>query len=324
MKLYPLKFSPIIKEKIWGGRKLKTLLNKDLADLPNGGESWELSAVSGNVSVVSNGPLAGRQFVDIINEFKGELVGNEIYERFGSNFPLLIKFIDANDKLSIQVHPDDALAKANHNCFGKSEMWYILSADKDAKIVAGFSKEVTVAECRSLLESGTFSDVLANHYVKEGDVYYIPAGRIHAIDKGVLLAEIQQSSDITYRVYDYDRRDSDGKKRDLHVEQALSAINFADVNPQKTEYSTVENNSVNVIADNYFTTNVLSVNGELTQSYVLLDSFVILMCVDGDASIIVDFAEMPMAYGETVLIPASVKSVKIKSQRAKFLEVYVK
>lgn len=320
MNAYPLKFVPIIKDKIWGGHKLNTILGKDLGTLPNGGESWELSAVSGNISTIANGPLAGTTLTQAISAYGADLLGHKVMERYGADFPLLIKFIDANDNLSVQVHPDDAMAKARHNSFGKTEMWYVLAADEGAKLISGFSKPCTADDYMPLLNSGQFLSVLGAHTVKRGDVFFMPARRIHAIGKGVMVAEIQQTSDITYRVYDYERRDANGNSRELHVEEAKEAINFADMESGKMEYTPVSNERVPVVECPYFSTGVVAVEGEAKRDYSGIDSFVILMCVKGGAT--VDGVELRC--GETALVPACCNAVTISTtESTELLEVFI-
>src|SRR3972149_1007896 len=196
--LYPLKFKPIFKDKIWGGDKIKTLLNKDFSPLPNCGESWEISGVQDEISVVSNGFLIGNNLQELIEIYMGDLVGDQVYQKYGIEFPLLIKFIDAHDDLSIQVHPNDKLAMQRHNAYGKTEMWYIIDADRGAKLISGFNTEVTKDAYIKHLENNTLNLILNYEEVKAGDVFFMPAGRVHAIGKGILLTEIQQTSDITY------------------------------------------------------------------------------------------------------------------------------
>lgn len=227
MSLYPLKFNPILKDKIWGGSKLKTVLNKDFSPLPNAGESWEISGVEGDVSVVSNGFLEGNNLEELIEIYMGDLVGDHVYENFGIEFPLLIKFIDANDVLSIQVHPDDVLSKERHNAFGKTEMWYVIEADKGSELIVGFNQKVDKDTYIKKLEEGRLEEILNNEPVAKGSCFFIPAGRVHAIGKGILLAEIQQTSDVTYRIYDFNRTDDKGTPRELHTELAVDAIDYS-------------------------------------------------------------------------------------------------
>lgn len=322
-KLYPLKFTPIIKEKIWGGQKLKELFNKDFIGQANGGESWELSSVTGDISVVANGSLQGATLTELIAEYKEKLVGKVVYDNFGNEFPLLIKYIDANDDLSVQVHPDDKLAKLRHNSFGKTEMWYVLEADKGAELISGFSQTIAPNEYQQLLDDGKFIDVLAKHKVGTGDIYFMPAGRIHAIGRGVMVAEIQQTSDVTYRVYDYDRRDASGNGRQLHVDEALEAINFKDKDSGKIYYLLSENGSTQLVDCPYFKTKILKIKECLHRDYADIDSFVILMCVEGGASVDVGDTKYLLNFGETMLIPAEIETLSIMADNAKLLEVHV-
>ena len=323
--LYPLKFTPIYKDKIWGGDKIKTVLNKDFGDLPNCGESWELSGVEGNVSVVSNGYMEGNTLEELIEVYMGDLVGDQVFETFGVEFPLLIKFIDANDDLSIQVHPDDELSKERHNAFGKTEMWYVLQADSGSKLQSGFNQQVDQEGYLEQLECNELTEILNFEEVSAGDVYFIPAGRVHAIGKGILLAEIQQTSDITYRIYDYDRRDAQGNPRELHTDLALDAIDFTLFPEYKSPYKPKLNESVELVKCKYFTTNVLEINTEVEKDYNQLDSFVIYICLEGTLQIETELGSETVQKGETILIPASIESVRLNpaSAAVKLLEVYI-
>ena len=225
-KLYPLKFKNIFKDKIWGGQKINTILGKDYTPLSNCGEMWVVSGVEGNQSIVENGFLAENELNEVVEIYMGDLVGEEVYEKYGNEFPVLIKFIDANDFLSIQVHPDDNLAKKRHAGNGKTEMWYIVEASPEAELISGFSKKVDKETYLEHLQNKTLKEILNFERVKAGDVFYMPAGRVHAIGPGILLAEIQQTSDITYRIYDWDRLGVDGSLRELHTDLALDAIDF--------------------------------------------------------------------------------------------------
>ncbi|MDP3435291.1 MAG: mannose-6-phosphate isomerase, partial [Bacteroidota bacterium] len=303
----------------------KTVLNKDFGDLPNCGESWELSGVEDNVSVVSNGLLAGNSLEELIEIYMGDLVGDQVFENFGIEFPLLIKFIDANDDLSIQVHPDDKMSKERHNAFGKTEMWYVLQADQGSKLQSGFNQEVDQDKYLFKLEHNELTDILNFEEVASGDVYFIPAGRVHAIGKGILLAEIQQTSDVTYRIYDYDRRDDQGNPRELHTELALDAIDYTLLPEYKTQYETKPNESVELVKCNYFTTNLLDLDRTVEKDYIKLDSFVIFICLEGEVNIETESGSETIQKGETILIPASIENVLLKpvSASAKLLEVYV-
>ena len=323
--LYPLKFTPIYKDKIWGGNKIKTILNKDFGDLPNCGESWELSGVEGNISVVSNGYLAGNSLEEMIEVYMGDLVGDQVFESFGMEFPLLIKFIDANDDLSIQVHPNDELAKERHNAFGKTEMWVVLQADPGSKLQAGFNQQVDKDEYLEKLENNELTDILNFEEVSPGDVYFIPAGRVHAIGKGILLAEIQQTSDITYRIYDYDRKDAQGKQRELHTDLALNAIDFTLFPEYKSHYQPILNESIELVKCKYFTTNTLEINKVVEKDYNQLDSFVIYICLEGILQIETELGSEAIHKGETILIPAVIESVRLIpiTPTVKLLEVTI-
>ncbi len=325
MKLnYTLKFKPILKEKIWGGEKLKNVLNKK-TDRTNIGESWEISDIQGDTSIVSNGILTGKSLSELIVEFKEELVGEKVYRQFKNKFPLLIKFIDAEHSLSIQLHPDDELAKKRHNSFGKTEMWYVVQSDPGSGLIVGFKEEVSKAEYLENLKNKTLTDILNFEPVKEGDVYFIPTGRVHAIKEGVLLAEIQQTSDITYRIYDWDRVDDQGKSRELHTELALDAIDYKVQDMYKTPYTKKLNNIVKIVDNQYFNTNIISFDKEVEIDYTHKDSFVIYMCVKGSAGIFFgeDKSEN-IRKGETLLIPASLKKLSLKpDEYSEILEIYI-
>lgn len=326
MSLYPLKFQPILKDKIWGGSKLKTVLNKDFSPLPNAGESWEISGVEGDISVVSNGNLAGNDLEELIEVYMGDLVGDKVYDQFGMEFPLLIKFIDANDVLSIQVHPDDELSKERHNAFGKTEMWYVIEADKGSELIVGFNQQVDKAKYVAKLEEGKLEKILNNEPVKKGSCFFIPAGRVHAIGKGILLAEIQQTSDVTYRMYDWNRTDDQGNPRELHTELAVDAIDYSFEKKYRTDYETEINQTKELVRCPYFTTNTLEFDKQIEKDYSQLDSFVIYMCLDGDFTIeSEDGITTEVAKGETVLIPAALENVILFPKgKTEILEVYIK
>ena len=323
--LYPLKFKPIYKDKIWGGNKLKTILNKDFGALPNCGESWELSGVEGDVSVVANGFLEGNTLSEIIEIYMSDLLGEKVYEKFGIEFPLLIKFIDANDVLSIQVHPDDKLAVERHHAFGKTEMWYIIQADEGAELISGFNKTINKEIYLKHLEDKTLKNILNVEKVKSGNVFFIPAGRVHAIGSGILLAEIQQTSDVTYRIYDWDILDAQGNSRELHTELALGAINFEHCKNPRENYKANKNVSSNVVECEYFTTNIIELDKPLQKDYNNIDSFVIYMCLEGNVSICYNEKIETLKIGETILIPAELKELTLQPiKNAKVLEVYIK
>lgn len=319
-----LKFEPILKEKIWGGEKLKQFLNKN-SNKTNIGESWEISDVENDTSIVSNGDLKGTDLKELIAEFKGDLVGDAVYTHFGEKFPLLIKFIDAKEALSIQLHPNDVLAKERHNSFGKTEMWYVLQADEKANLIVGFQKEVTPKEYVKNLENKTLLEILNVDEVSEGDVYFIPTGRVHAIGAGVLLAEIQQTSDVTYRIYDWDRPNPDGTFRDLHTEEALDAIEYTVQDSYKTEYIKQENVASEIVSCPYFTTNVLPITENIQINHTDKDSFVIYMCVKGEVAFKYQNQQEKLQQGESILVPASIKEFAIDATtNSELLEVYIR
>jgi len=320
--MYPLKFQPILKERLWGGTKLKDVLGKPIStDIT--GESWELSTVKGDISVIANGRLAGMSLQELINENPEEVLGKGVVERFGTDFPILIKFIDAKQDLSIQLHPNDALAKERHNSFGKTEMWYVMDADSDAKLIVGFNKDVTKEEYSKSLESDTLLDLLNYESVKEGDTFFINTGKIHAIGAGVLLAEIQQTSDVTYRVFDFNRKDKNGNFRELHTEMALDAIDYSKKDDFKVDYPTNKNEVNSMVNCPYFTTNFLKLSQDLKQNVTDRDSFTIYMCVSGAAEIESNFGVETIQKGETVLVPASSNQINLKTSGVKLLEVTI-
>lgn len=321
--LYPLKFSPILKDKIWGGTKLKSLFNKS-AETDKLGESWELSGYEGDESVVTNGFLAGNNLTELIEIYMGELIGDKIFDEYGLSFPLLFKLIDANENLSIQVHPGDEVAAERHNSYGKTEMWYVVDAEAGAELIIGFSKDCDREEYLAALENGKVEDLLQKVPVTKGDVFFIPAGLVHAIGKGVVVAEIQQSSDITYRIYDYKRTDDKGNERELHTEQALDVINFAAAIDPKTNYTANLNEVTPLVSCDYFTTNMLRFNEPLSQNYATIDSFVSYMCLDGDFVIDCAGEKVVVKKGDTILIPASIDELYlIPHGEVTLLEVFV-
>ncbi len=322
--LYSLKFKTIYKDKIWGGQKIRTYLHKDFGTLPNCGETWEISGVKSDVSVVADGSLAGESLAGLLEKYKEELVGKHNYKRFGNEFPLLVKFIDANEDLSIQVHPNDELAKKRHNSFGKTEMWYVVEADPGSTLIAGFNKELTQQEYLNKFNSGHLTDILNKEDVKAGDVFFLPAGRVHTIGKGLLIAEIQQTSDITYRIYDFDRVDDKGNKRELHVEEALAAIDYKHYPAYKTQYKPEKDETVKLVSCPYFTTNLLDFDKSTVKDYTSLDSFVIYVCLEGEFTITDDNAEYPVKMGDCVLLPATTGDIKLKTDAGfKVLESYI-
>jgi mannose-6-phosphate isomerase len=321
MIVYPIKFNPILKEKIWGGNKLTKLLGKE-TDKSNIGESWEISDVKGNISEVSNGKYKGINLKEMIKQHEADFLGSKIFEDYGHNFPLLIKFLDAKTDLSVQVHPDDKMAKKHHNSFGKTEMWYIMDSDENADIVLGLKDEKTNPKILKNINAENVNDVFNREQAKKGDSYFIPAGKIHAIGAGVLAAEIQQTSDITYRVYDWDRKSDDGQKRELHTDLAQKATKSFESNG-KAKYNLNSEKSSNLVNCEYFTTNILNIKNHQAKDYSNLDSFVIFMCVEGTVDITAGCQTEILKMGETVLVPAKTYEVSFNSGNGKLLEVYV-
>ena len=309
--LYPLIFEPIIKEKLWGGKNLNKILNKPrMSD--HDGESWELSCVPDNVSVLRNGPLAGKTLTELIEQFRGDLVGEAVYEEHGSIFPLLIKFIDAQQDLSIQVHPDDELAKNRHNSFGKTEMWYVIDSEPDASIIVGFSEPLNVSQYLDYVENNKLMSILNRERVQPHDVFFIPAGRVHTIGKGLIIAEIQQTSDVTYRIHDFDRIDTKGSKRELHNDLAIEAIDFTIPDSYKTIYERSSSEQV-IGTSNYFTTKRRLLNKSTTLNFDH-SSCTILMCIEGSYDVSY-FDELPtISKGDTVLVPSCIEELRLRPQ----------
>ena len=320
MQLYPLKFKPILKERIWGGTKLRNELGKP-AESQNVGESWEVSAVPGDVSIVSNGAYEGNSLQELITRFPQELLGNTILNRFGTEFPILIKFIDAADDLSIQVHPNDELARERHGSFGKTEMWHVMHADPGSRLLLDFNRQVSPEEYQKHLDDNTLLELMNQEQVKAGDTFFINAGKIHAIGAGVMLAEIQQTSDLTYRVYDFDRRDAQGNTRELHTEQALEAIDFSADHNFRVDYPRKQNTCNAMVDSPYFTTNFLPLHGTIEQDLSDRDSFSIWIVVDGTVRLQTEGGGLILSKGETCLVPAAVKSLQLEGENACILEV---
>lgn len=324
MNLYPLKFTPISKYRIWGGNKLNTVLNKGFEG-DNNGESWEISDVKGDETKVANGAFKGKTLKELINEYKGDFLGDKVYQTFGLEFPLLIKFIDAKTPLSIQVHPHDHIAKERHNSFGKNEMWYIMDADEDAEIIVGFNTVLDKKKYTAYLENNKVLDVLNTVNTKAGDAFNIPTGRVHAIGAGVLLAEVQQTSDITYRIFDYNRVDkTTGKERELHNDLALDVIDFEVHDSYKESYAKDKNTANKLIHSPYFKTDIIPLEERLQRDYSQKDSFVILICVEGNLSVDALDATYSLRKGECMLIPASINTLElIPTEKSKLLEIYL-
>lgn len=308
MKFYPLICKPIFKERIWGGTKLKDFLNKSFEGNKIG-ESWEVSTVANDVSVVSNGEFAGLNLNELIEKFPTEILGAKCIEKFGLEFPLLFKFLDAKEDLSIQVHPNDELAKQRHNSFGKTEMWYVLQADKNARLVVGFKNKTNKKDYLKHLENKTLVAILNETPVKKGDTFFLETGTVHAIGAGVLIAEIQQTSDITYRLYDWDRVDANGKSRELHNELAVDAINYEETNT-KVQYKSETNESVNLVKCPFFATNILKISGNYNWKKSK-DTFTVFMCTEGNFTLMTTDSKSEFKKGDTVLIPAILEEFEI-------------
>ena len=322
--MYPIKFKPIVKDKIWGGNRLQNIFGKNPDMLPNIGESWELSAVPGNLSIVANGYLTGKTFPEIIETYKDQLVGKKVYEQHGKDFPLLFKLIDANDDLSIQVHPNDAMAGKRHNSLGKTEMWYVMDAEPEAYLIIGFKKNTTKAEYLDALSRGEVEELLQKITVAPGDVFFIPAGLVHAIGKGVVIAEIQQSSDITYRIFDFNRKDDKGNTRELHTEEALDVINFKASKNPKTEYVIHANDDINIVKCEYFTTNLVEIDRPMKFYTTKMDTCTVYMCLEGKFTISGGTSIVEIAKGETVLVPASMNEYELSPEgKARMMKVII-
>lgn len=318
-KVYPLQFEPILKDRIWGGTKLKTEFNKPI-ESETTGESWELSTVSGDVSVISNGEYQGKSLTELIQSFPEEILGAKVYQKYGTEFPLLFKFLDARDDLSIQVHPNDELAKERHNSFGKTEMWYVMQADENARIIVGFKEKSSKEEYLEKLEEKELLSILKEVPVKKGDVFFLETGTIHAIGAGIVIAEIQQTSDITYRVYDWDRVDAEGKSRELHIDLALDAINY-NTTETKKEYAEKANVSNEMVNCPYFITSYLPIQGEAKIENAH-DSFTVYMCMEGNVELQYNGEKASYKKGDTILVPAALKSYNLKGE-AVLLEIHI-
>ena len=314
-------FEPLLKQTLWGGDKIIPFKHLN-ANQDHVGESWEISGVSGSETIVANGPQKGKSLNQLVREQKGLLVGQENYERFGDEFPLLIKFIDAQKDLSIQVHPNDEVAHRQGKPRGKTEMWYVLPSVPGASLYNGLKQQITPEQYKAMVENDTITDALARYEVSEGDVFFIPAGRIHAIGSGSFVAEIQQTSDVTYRIYDYKRKDKNGNYRELHTKEAAESIDYHVLPDYRTAYELKQNEGVQVVSCPYFTTAVYDLTEPMTLDYSELDSFVILIAVKGEGKLFCEGVEQPFRMGDTILLPATTKEVKVEGS-VKFLETYV-
>ncbi len=321
--LYPLKFHPILKPVIWGGSEICRFKNIQ-PEREGIGESWEISGVKENVSVVSNGRHSGTPLDELIAKYKGALVGSSVFKRFGNTFPLLIKFIDAHNDLSIQVHPNDKLAMERHSSFGKTEMWYVVKAAPGAFLYSGFKKQITPEEYVEKVKDNSFTDTLQRYDVAGGDVFFLPAGRVHAIGAGCFVAEIQQTSDITYRIYDYNRKDAEGNTRELHTDLAKDAIDYSVQESYRTPYENSKNEPVKLATSPYFETHLLNIDKPMSRDYSETDSFVIYICLEGRSTLVDDKGySVEVRQGESILIPANRNSIQIlPDSHCKLLETY--
>lgn len=317
-----LKFEPLLKQTLWGGDKIIPFKHLN-SKLDNVGESWEISGVKDKETIVSDGEYKGHSLNDVVAKLKGKLIGEENYKRFGNEFPLLIKFIDARQDLSIQVHPTDEIAHKQGKERGKTEMWYIMDSDADAKLRSGLKKKITPEEYKAMVENDTICDAIAEYNVKEGDCFFLPAGRIHSIGAGCFLAEIQQTSDVTYRIYDFKRKDKNGNYRELHTKEAAESIDYTVYSNYKNDYVPAKNQGISLVNCPYFNTAVYDLDEQMTIDYTELDSFVIIIATKGDGTIVDNEGnETSIHEGETIMIPATTKYIKV-SGHLKFLETYV-
>jgi mannose-6-phosphate isomerase len=350
--LYPLKFKPLFKEKIWGGGKIKSVLHRPVGNMDHCGESWEISAIEDNVSVVDNGFLADENDLnELIEVYMGDLLGDKVYDKYGLGFPLLIKYIDATDDLSVQVHPDDKLAQERYGMNGKTEMWYVIEADPGGGLYVGFKDGVTRQQYCDAVEAGTVDSLLRFYPVKKGELYFIPAGTVHAIGKGVLLAEIQQPSDVTYRIFDWNRVDANGNSRELHVDEAYDAIRFeedalkdeasSNDNPEnaetepaqtpddnipagKVEYEEKFNATSKLLRSSFFNLNSICFDQPLKKTYTEIDSFIIYMCIEGHVYCFTEEEQIELKTGEVLLVPACTPELNlIPKGESRLLEVYL-
>jgi mannose-6-phosphate isomerase len=319
IEFYPLIFEPILQDRIWGGTKLKTDLGKNIPTQTTG-ESWELSAVKGNVSVIREGAFQGEALTAILDKYPQEMLGLKVHKQFGTQFPLLFKFLDAKEDLSIQVHPNDELAKKRHNSFGKTEMWYVMQADEGSRIIVGFKHKSSPEEYLEHLKNKNLINILNEVEAQKGDVFFLETGTIHAIGAGIVIAEIQQTSDITYRIYDWDRVDANGNSRELHVQEALDAMNYNTTDTQK-HYTAVENKSNTMVDCPYFTTNFLPLNGSTGVSKDG-SSFTVYICTEGEYAIETEGKKYNFKKGDTVLVPAALRSFILNGE-ATLLEIYI-
>lgn len=323
-QLYPLKFRPLFKEKIWGGQRINSRLGLNFAPLPNCGEAWVLSGVQGSETKVVNGFLQGNTVNELLEIFMDDLVGEKVFEKSAKEFPILIKFIDSNEYLSVQVHPDDALAAKRNIGNGKTEMWYILEAEKNAELIDGFNRKIDKKTYQEFFGKNQLKEILNFEKVHKDDVFFIPSGRIHALGPGILLCEIQQTSDTTYRIYDWDRLDEKGVSRDLHTELAIDAIDYTQPGSVRTNYPKLKNKPVGLVSSEHFTTNLLSFDHVVNRDYGAIDSFTILVCVEGSALADDGNTSEKIKAGEAMLIPAILENLVLTPDKeCKILEIFI-
>ena len=326
MRLYPLLFEPNLHSVVWGGDRLRPYKGLASTDEPIG-ESWEVSAVPSSTSIIANGTWKGKDLISMINEHPEAILGKAVHQKYHGQLPLLVKFIDAKRDLSIQVHPNDEMAQREHGKMGKSEMWYIIRADKGAHLYAGFKQEITPDEYQRRIEDGSITEVLADHQVKAGDVFYLPAGRVHAICGGIMLAEVQQSSDVTYRIYDYNRPGLDGKPRELHTALAAQALDYHVERNYLTDYRAAKDQAIQIVDTPYFDVRIMELTGQFHRNLMKYDSFIISMCLEGACRIVIRHsgAEILLRQGYSTLIPAAIADYDVipLTGRTRLLDAFI-
>lgn len=324
--LYPFLFEPNLHTVVWGGKRLRPYKGMEASDVPIG-ESWEVSAVPSSISVISNGVYAGQNLTEVISQWPARILGGKVARKYRGQLPLLVKFIDAERDLSIQVHPNDEMAQREHGKLGKSEIWYIIDAKPGSFLYAGFKQSVTPEEYKRRVADGTIVEVLAKHTVKAGDVFYLPAGRVHAICGGILLAEVQQSSDVTYRIFDYNRPGIDGKPRELHTDLAAQALDFHVEDDYRTQYSNLAGRANRIIDSPYFSVRVTEMTETFHRNLIKYDSFIISMCIEGDCRLRMRATgdEVLLRAGHSALIPASIADYDVIPLQGKtrILDAYI-
>lgn len=323
-KLYPLKFAPILKHQIWGGDKIRNIYRHDIPHMEKVGESWDVSALGDDDSEVTNGFLEGNSLKDLIEVYMGDLVGDRIYSKYGVDFPILLKIIDAKEPLSIQVHPGQMEADGVLRN-GKNEIWYILDAEPGAYVIAGFNRYVSKPEFVEHIHNNTLDEVLNRISVKRGDMVYVPSGCVHSIGGGCLICEIQQSSDVIYRVYDYNRSDDNGNRRPLHIDKAVETIDYEHWENKRIDIKHQCDDIVNVVDNEFFTVNCIEIDKPKEYEVGVIDSFVLLTCVEGHVTCKFYDDYLTIVDGETILIPAEMTTLYlVPTVPSKLLETYVK